>query len=279
MIIDCGAIVKKLDTELIDACSVLSKNTSPPKLCEILATSNQAVLSYAETKRRKAEGLGIIYESIICDQSKSTSDVIEVIQRLNEDSSVNGILVGLPTFSHVDSEMLVNAINHKKDIDGLGVKNSNLILSNQEHLGIAPATPSAALHIIESLLTLSGKNVCVIGRGRTVGRPLIQMLINRDATVTVCHSRTPLSAIEDAVKQSDIIITAIGCPGRVKSEWFSADQVAIDCGISFINNITTGDLDSAALSARGVIVSPVPKGVGAVTNSMIFSNLLKAIRL
>jgi len=248
-------------------------------MCEILATQTQGTLSYSNTKRRKAEKLGIQYEAVRFDPQVHLSEIVAKILEFNGDDEVHGIVVGTPTFSHIDSEQLIASIDPRKDIDGLSPLNSFYVFSNQEHLGIAPATAIAAIHIIEKQVSLLGKNVAMIGRGRTVGRPVAAMLNNRNATVTICHSRTHPAALERIVRESEIIIAATGVPGTVHSAWFASGQIVIDCGIAFVDGKLVGDLNAIDVSERGVAVTPVPKGVGLVTNSMIFNNLLDAINL
>lgn len=279
MIIDCQTIASSLDAEILLAVQRFRESGVTPRMCEILATQTQSALSYSNTKKRKANALGIEYEARHFDQSVRLDDVLLKIAELNADDRVHGILIGMPTYSHINSEQLIAAIAPSKDVDGLGALNSFFLFSRQEHLGIAPATALAAIHILETRVSLLGKSVTVLGRGRTVGRPLAALLVNRDATVTVCHSRTATSALENVVRESEIVVTATGAPGIVQSDWFGSGQVVIDCGIAFVNGKTTGDVNSIEVSERGAIVSPVPKGVGLVTNSMIFANLLRAVNL
>ena len=144
-----------------------------------------------------------------------------------------------------------------------------------EDLALAPATAVAAMAVLENTTSISGKKVLVVGRGRTVGRPAAAMLVNRDATVTVCHSKS--KDMQGLIAGSDIILTATGQPKILDHRWFRKDQIVIDCGISFIDNKTVGDVDSSELLKIGVAVTPVPGGIGAITNSVIYSNLMKAI--
>ena len=171
----------------------------------------------------------------------------------------------------------MNAIDYRKDVDGLGAFNTFYLGTNREDAGLVPATARAAIHILEGLGAISGRRALVIGRGPTVGRPAAQMLINRDATVTIAHSRT--KNLDSLFRSSEVVVSATGRPGLVDSEWINEGQVIIDCGISFADGKTVGDVSSAAADARNAIVTPVPGGVGGVTNAMIFSNLLKAMRL
>jgi methylenetetrahydrofolate dehydrogenase (NADP+)/methenyltetrahydrofolate cyclohydrolase len=196
---------------------------------------------------------------------------------MNADESIHGVIVGLPLFAHLDEEAITNEVRHQKDIDGLGAFNTYFVANNREDAGLAPATARAAVHILESLGAISGKRAAVVGRGPTVGRPVAQMLVNRDATVSIAHSKT--RELERMVRESEIVVSATGRRGLIDPSWISPGQVVVDCGISFVDGKTVGDVDSAAIDARGGIVTSVPGGVGVVTNAMLFSNLLKALRL
>ncbi len=279
MIIDCLSISKNFDAGVQAAVQRLRDGGSTPRMCEILATHSEGTLSYSATKKRKAHALGIEYEPLNYSQEVHFTEIVDKITQLNANPEVHGILIGMPMYSHLDSEKLIATIDASKDVDGLGPTNSYFVFSNQEHLGIAPATAVAVVHILETRFSLRGRSVAVVGRGRTVGRPVGAMLTNRDATVTVCHSRTPKPELERIVRNSEILIAATGTPGVVRSEWFSRDQTVVDCGIAIVNGKTVGDLNSAEVSDRGAFVTPVPKGVGVVTNSMIFGNLLQAVKL
>lgn len=279
MIIDCRSIADAFDAELVHAVGRLKDAGITPCMQEILATQVQGTHSYSNTKRLKAERLGVQYGAIHFGHEVHIEEILSKITELNTDQKVHGVLIGMPVYSHIDSEKLIAAIDPLKDVDGLSPVNAYAIFSNNEHLGIAPATAIAAIHILEKLLSLRGKEVAVIGRGRTVGRPLASMLTNRDATVTICHSRTPTVILERIIRQSEIVITATGVPGVIQTDWFSRQQTVVDCGIAFTDGKTVGDVNALEVSERGAAVTPVPKGVGLVTNSMIFGNLLHAINL
>lgn len=279
MIIDCTAIAKAVDAATSSAIERLRARGIVPRMVEVLATDDAGTLSYSGTKRRKAEQLGAAYEALTFGPDAGIGDILTAIARLNADPATHGILIGMPTYKHIDAEKLLSAIAPEKDVDGLGDANSYHLFANQEARGIAPATAMAAIHILETRTTLRGKSVTLLGRGRTVGRPLAAMLTNRDASVTVCHSRTPAAVMEAAVRSADVIVAATGIPGIARSEWFRPGQVAVDCGIAFVDGKTTGDLNSAEISERGAAVSPVPRGVGTVTNAMIFANLLRSVDL
>lgn len=279
MLIDCVSIAARLDERIARFASEMRARGEAPQLCEIVATSANSAISYSKTKERKAEKLGIEFRVVRFGQSDPMEAVLQEVSRLCANPAIHGVLVGMPTFPHIDAERLLAVIPPYKDVDGLGPLNSHLVYSNQEHNAIAPATAIAAIHVLETRTTLKGKRVAVIGRGRTVGRPVATMLSNRDATVTLCHSRTPVDVLRDVVAASDVVVSATGMPGVLQTDWFRPAQIVVDCGIAFADGKTRGDVDSLALDAAGVEVTPVPQGVGLVTNSMIFGNLARAIGL
>jgi methylenetetrahydrofolate dehydrogenase (NADP+)/methenyltetrahydrofolate cyclohydrolase len=279
MIIDCLTIAKSFDDEVRAAVAALREKGVRPRLGELLATSTQSAVSYSNTKRKKAETLGIDYEAVRFEPDVRMEQLLAKISEWNSDERIHGLLIGMPTYPNIEAEKLISAISPHKDVDGLAPFNSYAVYSNQEHLGIVPATAIAAVHILETITVIRGKRVAVIGRGRTVGRPVAAMLVNRSAIVTVCHSATPVATLEQTIRQSDIIVAATGSAGILKSEWFQPEQIVIDCGISFRDGKTVGDVNAEEISSVGVFVTPVPKGVGAVTNSIIFGNVIKAVNL
>lgn len=277
MLIDCRAIASRIEAEVAAEVQQLAERGLRPVLVEIVATDSDAVHSYARTKAKKAAAVGVEYRQLSFERGAASNEIAAEIQRLNEDAQVHGIMVGLPVYDELDGEALANLIASTKDIDGLGATNSYYLATGQEQRAILPATAVAAVRIIEEQTELRGRRVAVLGRGRTVGRPVAAMLVNRDATVTVCHSRT--TNIPEIVVESDIVVSAIGRPHFVSPGWLREGQLVVDCGISFVDGKTAGDVDSAAASEAGASVTPVPGGVGAVTNIVIFANLLRAIRL
>lgn len=279
MIIDCLAISKIFDDEMRAAVLALREGGVRPRLCELLATNTQSAVSYSNTKRKKAETLGVEYEAVRFAPDVRMEQLLARISEWNSDELIHGLLVGMPTYANIEAEKLISAINPHKDVDGLGPFNSYAVYSNQEHLGIVPATAIAAVHILETITVIRGKRVVVVGRGRTVGRPVAAMLVNRSATVTVCHSGTALADLERIIRQSDIIVAATGSAEVLQSEWFQPGQIVIDCGISFRDGKTVGDVNAEEVSSIGSSVTPVPRGVGAVTNSIIFGNVIKAVNL
>jgi methylenetetrahydrofolate dehydrogenase (NADP+)/methenyltetrahydrofolate cyclohydrolase len=171
----------------------------------------------------------------------------------------------------------MNRIDPKKDVDGVHPFNRGYLLGGQETLALVPATPKSCLELIKSTgVPIEGAAVAVLGRGDTVGRPLTSLLINRGATVTVCHSKT--KNIDEIIKKSDILVAAIGKAKFVKPEWLTDKQVVVDVGINQTESGLVGDVDPKAADIVA-FVTPVPGGVGSLTTTIIMDNLLDAVRL
>ena len=277
MLIDCRAIARELDVATTAAVQDWAGRDIVPAVREIVATDNEAVHSYVRTKMNKSRALGVDYQAITFDRAVSTAELLDTIRDLNATPGVHGITLGMPLFKHLDADAMADAIAATKDIDGLGSTNTALLATNQEHRALAPATAIAAVHILETVGSLSGRRVVVLGRGRTVGRPVGAMLVNRDATVTICHSRS--RDLASLIGESEIVVSAIGRARFVSPDWLRPGQIVIDCGISFLDGRTVGDVDSGAASDRGVTITPVPGGVGVVTNAMLFANVIRAMSL
>jgi methylenetetrahydrofolate dehydrogenase (NADP+)/methenyltetrahydrofolate cyclohydrolase len=277
MLIDCRAIARELDIATSSAIRDWAARGVMPAVREIVATDDEAVHSYVRTKQKKAEALGVDYRAIGFDRSATTGQLLDAIGALNLEADVHGIMLGMPLFEHLDQDALANAIAGNKDIDGLGAASTACLATNREQLALAPATAIAAVHILETVTSLGGRRVAVLGRGPTVGRPVAAMLVNRDATVTICHSRS--RDLDRLIAESEILVSAIGRGHFVRPEWLRPSQIVVDCGISFIDGKTVGDVDAAAVTEPSVAITPVPGGVGVVTNAMLFANLLRAIGL
>ncbi|MDR1870551.1 MAG: bifunctional 5,10-methylenetetrahydrofolate dehydrogenase/5,10-methenyltetrahydrofolate cyclohydrolase [Deltaproteobacteria bacterium] len=271
-------VAKPKREELAGKVKALVAKGVTPKLAVILAGSSEASKVYAQSKQKVAEPLGIQFELHIKPDNVSTDELTALIDQLNADPKVHGILVELPLPKGISKEQVMNRLDPKKDVDGVHPFNRGYLLGGQEDLALVPATPKSCLELIKSTgVTIEGANVAVLGRGDTVGRPLTSLLINRGATVTVCHSKT--KNIDAIIKNSDIVVAAIGKAGYVKPEWLTAKQVIIDVGINALpDGGITGDVDPKAVDIVA-FVTPVPGGVGSLTTTIIMDNLLDAIRL
>ncbi len=245
-----------------------------PKLVAVTAGNDPAVLGYLEVKRRAAEKLDILFE--VLSAGDSEVDLIGLITKLSSDPAVHGIILELPLPVGFDADRALEAIHPAKDVDGLTAWNMGKALLKREDEAILGATAQACVLLAESFGPLEGKNIGLVGKGRTVGRPLIPMLLNRRATLTVCHSRT--QDLKSALQDSAIVISAVGKAGILNASNLREGQIVIDAGTIYSDGKLVGDV---APDVKGIVaaLTPVPQGVGPLTTAYLFKNLMRAIRL
>lgn len=248
-----------------------------PTLAVVVASDDAAVAKYAEAKGRAAAKLGIALRLERLDPGQGQAALEALIDVLSADPAVHGILLELPLDKRLDAEAAIRRIAPRKDVDGLTPVNLGLVAAGREAEAIAPATPLACIQLAESVAPLRGKRVAVVGRGRSVGRALIPMLINRDATVTVCHTKTVDLAA--AIAPCDVVFVACGVPGLIAGDRLQPGQTVIDAGINVVDDKVVGDVDLASATAKVAALTPVPGGVGPLTSTLIFHNLMQAIAL
>lgn len=249
-----------------------------PKLSIIQIGNQMDSTNYVRMKANAAGKLGINCDVIKLPESTTTSDLKLKLEDLNNEVDCDGILVQLPIPSHIDHEIL-EIVNNEKDVDGFG--RFNLAELNKVHGEplFKPCTPEGCLRLIESTgTTLEGKHAVVIGRGDIVGRPMSTMLLNNDCTVTTCHSKT--KNLKDLVKLGDIVISAVGSPNLIKSDWIKKDAIVIDVGINYVDDASDkrgykiyGDCEADVSKSAGFL-TPVPGGVGPMTITILMENVL-----
>ncbi|MDR1109439.1 MAG: bifunctional 5,10-methylenetetrahydrofolate dehydrogenase/5,10-methenyltetrahydrofolate cyclohydrolase [Deltaproteobacteria bacterium] len=271
-------VANAIREELIPKVKELTAKGILPKLAVVLAGGDDASRVYAQSKEKVGDKLGIKVEIHIRPDDVKEEDLLRLVDDLNADPKVHGILVELPLPKHIRKELVMNRLDPKKDVDGVHPVNRGYLLGGQEHLALVPATPLSCIELIQrSGVELKGKRVALVGRGDTVGRPLASLLIKRDATITVCHTKTV--DMGSITKAAEIVVAAAGSPGLVKASMLSPGQIVIDAGINQLpDNSITGDVEAGAAEVVAFL-TPVPGGVGSLTTSIIMSNLLKAIQL
>jgi len=240
---------------------------------------------YVKMKKKACEEIGIELEGRELPESVSQEEIETAVEELNADPKISGILVQLPLPKGIDENTVLDKISPEKDVDGLHPANiANLALRGRDPRFIA-CTPHGCLKLIQSVKEdLSGLKACVIGRSNIVGMPMFLLLQNANATVTLCHSRT--QDIESIVRESDIVVAAIGKAQYVKGEWIKEGAIVIDVGIQYIEDKTrksgkrlVGDVDYKEARKRAGFITPVPGGVGPMTIAMLMNNLVKGWEL
>jgi methylenetetrahydrofolate dehydrogenase (NADP+)/methenyltetrahydrofolate cyclohydrolase len=270
-------VANAIREELIPKVKALVEKGVQPKLAVILAGGDEASRVYAQAKEKVGDKLGIKVELHVRPDDVTQDALLALVDQLNADPKVHGILVELPLPKHIQKELVMNRLDPKKDVDGVHPVNRGYLLGGQEHLALVPATPLSCIELIQrSGVDLKGRRVALVGRGDTVGRPLASLLIKRDATITVCHTKTV--DIGSITKAAEIVVAAAGFPGLVKASMLSPGQTVIDAGINQVGDTIIGDVEPAAAEVVAFL-TPVPGGVGSLTTSIIMSNLLKAVSL
>lgn len=271
---DGKALSLSLEVELklkVDA--LREKNARIPKLVVVLVGDNPASQTYVKNKAKACERVGFLSEIIELDGSISQEIVLSMIDRLNRDETVDGILVQLPVPKHLDAKAIVHALDPNKDVDGLHPLNVAKLYENEK--GFVPCTPKGIMRLLkEYQINVVGKHCVVLGRSNLVGRPVAQLLLNENATVTICHSKT--QNLSDFTKQADIIVVAIGRANFLTSKDVNHAECIIDVGINRVDGKLVGDVAYEELVDKVDAMTPVPGGVGPMTIGMLLENTLEA---
>jgi methylenetetrahydrofolate dehydrogenase (NADP+) / methenyltetrahydrofolate cyclohydrolase len=285
-LIDGKLIAADVRREVAEQVAALKEHTGQtPTLAVVLVGDNPASVSYVTSKGKACieAGMGSITRKL--PATATQAEVEAVVAELNADPQVNGILVQLPMPKAIHEEAVLNGVGLEKDVDGFHPVNIGRLWMKGRTPLFAPCTPAGCIELLDrSGVEISGKNAVVLGRSNIVGIPVAALLLNRDATVTICHSRTP--DIADVVRRADIVVAAIGKREFVRGDWIKPGAAVIDVGINQIDDPTkksghrlVGDVCfDEAVTVAGVI-TPVPGGVGPMTIAMLLVNTLKAFRL
>lgn len=247
-----------------------------PTLAVIQVGDNKASSIYVRNKKRACEEVGINFVGINFPDTISQDTVIEEIKRLNNDISINGILVQLPLPTSFDEGVIINEIDPVKDVDGLTYTNvGNLVLENE---CLTSCTPMGVMELLNMYnVELEGKDVCIVGRSNLVGKPLIQLLLQKNATVSICHSKS--KNMKDYTKHADVLIVAAGHPNLITKDMVKDGVVVIDVGINKENDSLCGDVSFDEVSKKASLITPVPGGVGPMTVACLLKNVIKAYKI
>ena len=286
-IIDGKEVSKAVRNALKGRIAALKEKGITPGLAAVIVGTDPASATYVKSKARACERLKLYSQVITRDENLSESELIDLVKSLNANEKIHGILVQSPLPSHIDELSVTLAIDPKKDVDGFHPYNVGLMLIGRDTL--LPCTPNGILKLLEHYeISPSSKEVVVVGRSNIVGKPMAALLIqkgkNRDATVTIAHSRT--KNLSEVTNRADIIIAATGRPSTITSDMVKDGAVVIDVGVNRIDDPTTekgyrliGDVDFEAVKEKASFITPVPGGVGPMTIAMLMSNTVKAAEL
>lgn len=242
------------------------------KLVVVRIGNDEASKIYVNSKKKACLEIGIDCEEIHFDETVTNDIVIDKINELNNNQDVTSILVQLPIPKRLDVNKIINTIDYKKDVDGLTTTNIGKLNNNEK--GIVPATPNGIMKMLEYYnIDLEGKHVVVVGRSNLVGKPLISLLLNKNATVTVCHSKT--NSLHNFTRNADILISAVGKKGLITCDMVKDDVIIIDVGINRVDGKIYGDVDFENVSPISSAITPVPGGVGVMTVTSLLMNILE----
>lgn len=254
----------------------LDKINAKPKLVIIQVGDEERSTIYVRQKKIFGEKLGFEVEHISLDKDIKEEELISRIEVLNSEETVNGIIVQLPLPKNFDVYKIVDSIKPEKDVDGLNSVNIAKLVRN-ESLSFIPATTKGILSLLDFYnIDVSGKKVVVVGRSLLVGRPTVFSMLNRNATVTICHSKT--SNLKEEIRNSDIVVVAVGKPNLITDSFVKEGQVVIDVGITKVEDKLLGDVDFESISKKVEAITPVPGGIGPMTVVSLFENLLLAYK-
>jgi methylenetetrahydrofolate dehydrogenase (NADP+)/methenyltetrahydrofolate cyclohydrolase len=274
-ILDGKALAQRMRTELKGAVADFhARHGYTPGLATLLVGDDPVSRVYVGTKEKACREVGMQSFGHRLPATASAGEVLTVIRELNAHAEVHGILLQLPLPPHLEKEKLIEAIAPEKDVDALHPWNQGKLLLGEE--GLRPCTPLGVMRLLkESRVPLTGKRAVVVGRSMLVGKPVALMLLECNATVTCCHSRT--ERLEDEIRAADVVIAAVGQPAVIKGAWIKKGAIVIDVGISRLaDGSLRGDVEFNEAKERAAFITPVPGGVGPMTVAMLLANTLKA---
>ena len=277
ILIDGKELAKKTRQNLKLECDELKKEGINPKLAVIMVGDNPASKVYVKNKSKACQEVGIEYEEYLLDSNIKQEELIKLIKKLNEDKTINGILLQSPIPNGLDINEAFRTIDYKKDVDGFHPMNVGKLALGQDTF--VSCTPYGVMRMFEEYnIDLCGKNVVILGRSNIVGKPLSQCCLNKNATVTICHSKTQNT--KKITKEADIVISAIGKPKFITQDMVKDGAVIIDVGINRNENgKIVGDVDFENVKEKASYITPVPGGVGPMTIAMLINNVIKAAKI
>jgi len=275
-IIDGKMVASHIKDNIAAEVKILKNKTGKtPGLAVVLVGDDPASAVYVKNKNKTCKNIGFQSFEHILSENTSEDKLLNLINDLNNDDQVNGILVQLPLPSHISSKKILVAINPQKDVDGFHLENVGRLVTGNALF--KPCTPAGIIKLLDEYkIAIEGKNAVIIGRSNIVGKPVSFLLLERNATVTICHSRT--KDLPSLSRSADILIAAIGKPNFVTPDMVKNNAVVIDVGINRLDGKLVGDVDFASVSKQASLITPVPGGVGPMTIAMLMENTFQAFK-
>ena len=275
-LIDGKKFADNLCNKIAEEVTKLKDKNITPGLAVVRIEGDPASAVYVNMKAKKTKEVGMHSVTKILDKNTSQNDLLKVVEELNNDKSINGILVQLPLPKQINTDSVINTINPDKDVDGFHAINTGRLWTNIDSL--VPCTPlGCKMLLLDELKDLTGKKAIIVGRSNIVGKPMASLLISENCTVTIAHSKT--ENLKDEVKKSDIVIAAVGVPDMIKGSWIKPGATVIDVGINRIKNgkkRLVGDVEFSEAEKIAGAITPVPGGVGPMTIACLLHNTLIA---
>lgn len=273
-IISGKELSSQIRAELKDQVSSMSKDDVLPGLAVVLVGDDPASQVYVNNKEKACKALGMYSEVHRLPASATENELLALVQRLNENNRIHGILVQMPLPDHISEQKVIHAIDPAKDVDGFHPVNVGKLMIGEEAL--TACTPAGIIEMLKrSGIEIAGKRAVVVGRSNIVGKPISMLLLHEHATVTICHSRTPNLA--EVTREADILITAVGRPNMITKQFVKPGSVVIDVGINRMpDGKLAGDVDFESVKEIAGYITPVPGGVGPMTITMLMRNTVKA---
>lgn len=274
-IIDGKAIAATVKSNIANEVAELKKRGISVGLAVIIVGNDPASEIYVANKKRACEALGIVSEEYKLPQETTEAELLALIDKLNRKESINGILCQLPLPPHLDEKTVINSIVPEKDVDAFHPQNVGRIMIGD--YDFVPCTPAGIMEMLEyEQINPEGKRCVVIGRSNIVGKPMAMLLLHKNGTVTICHSKT--RDLKQICLEADILVAAVGRAGFVTKDMVKPDAVVIDVGMNRENGRLCGDVDFEAVREKAAAITPVPGGVGPMTIAMLMKNTLTAAK-
>ena len=272
-ILDGAAMALEVEKELKQRVDALREKNVVPGLCVILVGNDPASQTYVANKEKACARLGIHSQTLRMGAETTQAELEASIERANEDEAIHGILVQLPLPAHLDEHRALALIRPEKDVDGFHAVNMGRLARGEDC--VVACTPKGALHMLKAAgVPIAGKNAVVIGRSNIVGKPMALLLLQENATVTICHSRT--ENLAEYTRRADILVAAVGKPRFVTADMVKEGAAVLDVGINRVNGKLCGDVDFEHVKEKAGWISPVPGGVGKMTIAMLMENTVSA---